>query len=248
MELLDLDEDSLMEIFSYFSFDELLMLSAVCGRFLQLCQRHLRKIRHFELDYRAIAGCENYEQRLQNIFRSLGPSMVAFRLSAGYIMDEKLKQTIVDNLARYCTSLRHLTINYTVLTELHLRPLAVLLRTLVTLDLGRCDLTDASLAEFLQSQPTLQLRTLAIAGNPNLSGAFFANWTNCPMLEQLDLSYCFSLNVDMMEEFLKHAKRLAAVDATGSLWLQRNKDIFHKEGRSITMGTELPELTYFKSG
>uniref|UniRef100_A0A182IT50 F-box domain-containing protein n=1 Tax=Anopheles atroparvus TaxID=41427 RepID=A0A182IT50_ANOAO len=247
MELLDLDEDSQMEIFSYFSFDELILLAAVCARFLHLCQRHLRKIRYFELDYRAITSCAYYEERLQNIFRILGPTMEAFRLSGGYIMDEKLKQAIVDNVAKYCTSLRHLTLNYTILTEQHLRPLEALLRTLVSLDLGRCDLTDVSLAEFLQSQPSLPLRTLAIPGNPNLTGAFFANWTNCPSLEQLDLSYCFSLNVDRMEEFLKHAKRLAAVDATGSLWLQRNKDIFQKEGRFIAMGTDLPELKYFKS-
>uniref|UniRef100_A0A182PVJ7 F-box domain-containing protein n=1 Tax=Anopheles epiroticus TaxID=199890 RepID=A0A182PVJ7_9DIPT len=247
MELLDLDEDSLMEIFSYFCFNELLLLSSVNKRFLYICQRHLRKIRYFELDYRSVVGRDNFPEYLRNVFTSLGPTMEAFRFSGGYIMNETLKQHIVDNLAAHCTNLRHLTINYTILTEQHLRPLAVLLSTLEHLDLGRCDLTDESLGEFLRSQP-LALRTLAIPGNPNLLGKFFHDWTTANQLEQLDLSCCFSLNVQEMEEFLKHAKRLHAVDVTKSLWLERNKDIFQKDGRAITMGTNLPLLEYYKAG
>uniref|UniRef100_A0A182RIQ9 F-box domain-containing protein n=1 Tax=Anopheles funestus TaxID=62324 RepID=A0A182RIQ9_ANOFN len=248
MELLALDEDSLMEIFSYFCFNELLVLSSVCKGFLHLCQRHLRKIRHFELDYRSVAGRENYPEYLRNVFTSLGPTLEAFRFSGGYIMDETLKQLIVDGVAAHCTNLRHLTINYTILNEQQLRSLAVLLETLVHLDLGRCDLTDDSLGELLRSRP-LKLQTLAIPGNTNLLGVFFKDWTTAYDLEQLDLSYCFSLNVQEMDEFLKHhATRLRAVDVTGSLWLQRNKDIFRKDGRSISMGTSLPVLEYYKAG
>uniref|UniRef100_A0A182Y0B7 F-box domain-containing protein n=1 Tax=Anopheles stephensi TaxID=30069 RepID=A0A182Y0B7_ANOST len=247
MELLALDEDSLMEIFSYFCFNELLVLSSVCQRFLHLCQRHLRKIRHFELDYRSLAERENYPEYLRNVFTSLGPTLEAFRFSGGYIMNETLKQHIVDGLAAHCTNLRHLTINYTILNEQQLRPLAVLLDTLFHLDLGRCDLTDDSLGEFLRSRP-LKLHTLAVPGNTNLLGEFFTHWTTANDLEQIDLSYCFSLNVQEMDTFLQHAKRLKAVDVTGSLWLQRNKDIFSKDGRSIAMGTSMPVLEYFKAG
>ncbi|XP_053677003.1 uncharacterized protein LOC128727152 [Anopheles nili] len=247
MELIDLDEDSLMEIFSYFHFNELLTLSSVCLRFLHICQRHLRTIRNFELDYRAVVARDNYTEYLRNVFAILGPTMEAFRFSGGYIMDEILKQTIVDNLATHCTNLQHLTINYTVLNEHHLRPLATLLRTLVSLDLGRCDMTDENLGEFLQSRP-LKLRFLAIPGNPALEGAFFKHWTTAEQLEQLDLSYCYSLNIDAMEGFMQHANRLMAVDATGNLWLERNKDIFRRDGRSITMGTSMPALEYFRAG
>uniref|UniRef100_A0A182VHR6 F-box domain-containing protein n=1 Tax=Anopheles merus TaxID=30066 RepID=A0A182VHR6_ANOME len=247
MDLLELDEDSLMEIFSYFCFNELLVLSSVCKRFLYISQRHLRKIRNFELDYRSVAGRDNYPEYLRNVFTSLGPTMEAFRFSGGYIMDETLKQHIVDNLAAHCSNLRSLTINYTILTEQHLRPLAVLLATLHHLDLGRCDLTDESLGEFLRSRP-LHLRTLAIPGNPNLLGKFFNDWTTARELEQLDLSCCFSLNVQEMDEFLNTAKCLQAVDVTKSLWLERNKDIFQKDGRSIMLGTSLPVLEYYKAG
>uniref|UniRef100_A0A182MZ71 F-box domain-containing protein n=1 Tax=Anopheles dirus TaxID=7168 RepID=A0A182MZ71_9DIPT len=248
MDLLELDEDSLMEIFSYFNFNELLALSAVCLRFLHLCQRHLRKIRHFELDYRSVVGREHYPDYLRNVFTSLGPTLEAFRFSGGYIMDERLKQLIVDGLATHCTNLRHLTINYTILNAHHLQSLAALLDTLQHLDLGRCDLTDDGLGAFLRSARPLRLVTLAVPGNSNLLGAFFKDWTSAERLEQLDLSYCHSLNVQEMDEFLCHASRLVAVDVTGSLWLQRNKDIFRKDGRSVTMGTKLPVLEYYKAG
>uniref|UniRef100_A0A182QS82 F-box domain-containing protein n=1 Tax=Anopheles farauti TaxID=69004 RepID=A0A182QS82_9DIPT len=248
MELLELDEDSLMEIFSYFDFNELLALSAVCQRFLHLCQRHLRKIRHFELDYRSVVSRENYPDYLRNVFTSLGPTLEAFRFSGGYIMDDRLKQLIVDGLAAHCTNLRHLTINYTILNAHQLRSLAVLHGTLEHLDLGRCDLTDDMLGEFLRSVHPLRLITLAIPGNTNLLGGFFKDWTTAERLEQLDLSYCHSLNVQEMDEFLCYAKRLMAVDVTGSLWLQRSKDIFRKDGRSIAMGTNIPVLDYYKAG
>lgn len=248
MKFLELDEDSQMEIFSYFDFNELLALSTVCQRFLHLCQRHLRKIRHFELDYRSVVGRENYADYLRQVFTSLGPTLEAFRFSGGYIMDERLKQLILDGLATYCANLRHLTINYTILTADHLRSLAPLLETLHHLDLGRCDLTDDGLGEFLRSVRPLRLVTLAIPGNTNLLGGFFKHWTTADRLEQLDLSYCHSLNVQEMDEFLGYAKRLQAVDVTGSLWLQRSKDIFRKDDRSIAMGTNLPVLEYYKAG
>uniref|UniRef100_A0A2M4AWH1 F-box domain-containing protein n=1 Tax=Anopheles triannulatus TaxID=58253 RepID=A0A2M4AWH1_9DIPT len=247
MQLLDLDEDSLMEIFSYFNFEELLFLSTVCLSFLHLCQRQLRKIRFFALDYRKVLERPNRIEHVRNIFQALGPSLEGFRFSGGYIMDETLKHAIVDNLGRNCTALRHLTINYVKLNEQHLKLLAPLLSSLVTLNLGHCDLEDASLLEFLQSH-RLQLQILSLPGNSNLSGTFFHDWTNCDTLEQLDVSYCFSLNIDRMEEFLFRAKRLTAINVTGSLWLQRNKQIFLIQGRTITMGTDIPEFQYSEGG
>ncbi|XP_052870018.1 uncharacterized protein LOC128275522 [Anopheles cruzii] len=247
MELLDLDEDSLMEIFSYFNFEELLFLSVVCVPFLQLCRRHLRKIRHFELDYRMLVDRPDRIEHLRNIFQSLAPSLDAFRFSGGYIMDETLKQSIVYNLASSCASLRHLTINYVVLNEHHLRPLTTLLPTLVSLDMGRCDLQDNTLAEFLQCRP-LKLRTLAIPGNSILVGTFFDSWTTCDTLEQLDVSHCSSLNIKQIKAFLLRAARLSAINVTGCFWHQRDKEIFQNLGRSITMETNIPELKYFKGG
>ncbi|XP_058060073.1 uncharacterized protein LOC131210797 [Anopheles bellator] len=249
MELLDLDEDSLMEIFSYFNFEELLFLSVVCIPFLQLCRRHLRKIRHFELDYRTLLGRPEPVriEHLHNIFQCLAPSLDAFRFSGGFIMDEMLKQSIVDNLATSCSSLRHLTINYVQLNEHHLRPLTTLLPALVSLDLGHCDLQDNSLAEFLQCRP-LKLRTLAIPGNTNLVGTFFDSWTSCDTLEQLDVDHCSSLNIGQIKAFLLRATRLSAITVSRCPWFQRDKEIFQTLGRSITMGTNIPELKYFKGG
>uniref|UniRef100_A0A2M4CUN2 Putative agap008913-pa-like protein n=1 Tax=Anopheles darlingi TaxID=43151 RepID=A0A2M4CUN2_ANODA len=246
MQLLDLDEHSLMEIFSYFNFEELLSLSTVCLPFLHLCQRHLRKIRFFALDYRKVSARPNRIEHVRNIFQALGPSLEGFRFSGGYIMDEMLKQSIVVNLAN-CTALRHLSINYVKLNDQHLKHLASLLSTLVTLDLGHCDLEDASLLEFLQSHP-LQLRVLSIPGNTNLRGTFFHDWTDCETLEQLDISYCFSLNIDRMEDFLIRAKRLTAINVTGSQRWQRNKQIFTLQGRTITMGTDIIEFQYSEGG
>ncbi|KFB46130.1 hypothetical protein ZHAS_00014146 [Anopheles sinensis] len=252
MELLDLDDYSLTKIFSYCSIEDLLKLSDISGRFRKLCQPRTGLLispcmRKFELDYRTIMLSKE-DRHVESIFRMFGSSMESFRFSAGIgrIVDERLRTCVVYYLNWYCKSLRHLTINFVPLPKWYLTILAGPLHTLVSLDLAYCDLADDSLGEILPSR-TLQLRTLAIPGNQYLTGAFLANWTDCPKLELLDLRYCPALKNDMIDQFLqehfkKHSKRVIVVVDSGRIWSPRNKDIVPKEDRSIALRTESPEL------
>ncbi|KAL1373607.1 hypothetical protein pipiens_005126 [Culex pipiens pipiens] len=220
-----LDEDSLLEVFGYFSFDELLLMSRVCTRFLQLSRRCLRKIRHFELDYRAIASRD---------------------FSGGFIMNEDLKRGIVEGVALTCGTLQHLTINYVELREEHLVALTALLSHLTGLDLGRCALRDETFGPFIAKASMLQ--TLAIPGNAELHGEFLERWADCQRMEQLDVSYCYSLNVGNLKPFLARAVKLKAVDVTACQWLEKDKGIFHACERTIESRAELPVFAYFKHG
>uniref|UniRef100_A0A1Q3FI00 F-box domain-containing protein n=1 Tax=Culex tarsalis TaxID=7177 RepID=A0A1Q3FI00_CULTA len=246
-----LDEDSLLEVFGYFSFDELLLMSRVCTRFLQLSRRCLRKIRHFELDYRAIASKQQSEEqqqsRLRDIFTNVGSNLESFKFSGGFIMNEDLKRGIVTGVALNCSgTLQHLTINYVELREEHLVALTALLSHLTGLDLGRCALRDETFGPFIARASNL--RTLAIPGNAELHGEFLERWQDCQRMEQLDVSYCYSLNVGNLKSFLAKAVNLKAVDVTACQWLEKDKGIFHACERKIESRAELPVFSYFKHG
>lgn len=240
----DLDEDSLLEIFRYLDFNELLDASGVCVLFRQLSRRCLRKIRHFELDYRAFMN--NFHlPRINDIMSNIGPHLKAFKFSGGFIMNEDLKRTIVNDVALNCVTLQHLTINYVELRAEHLTALKVLLPHLTGLDLGRCALRDDILGAFIEDAS--QLKALAIPGNAELDGSFLDVWQNCHQLEQLDVSYCYSLSVGKMETFLTRAIKLKAVDVTACTWLKKDKRVFNDCGRDVELGVELSALSYFKA-
>lgn len=240
----DLDEDSLLEIFRFLDFGELLDASGVCVLFQQLSRTCLRKIRHFELDYRAFMN--NFHlPRINVILSNIGPHLRAFKFSGGFIMNEDLKRAIVNGVALNCGSLQHLTINYVELRAEHLNALKVLLSHLTGLDMGRCALRDDSFGTFIADAS--QLKSLAIPGNAELDGSFLDVWQNCHQLEQLDVSYCYSLSVGKMETFLTRATKLKGVDVTACTWLKKDKRIFNDCGRDIELGVGLPVFNYFKA-
>lgn len=240
----DLDEDSLLEVFRYLNFNQLLEASGVCLLFRQLARRCLRKIRHFELDYRAFMN-EFHLPRINVILGNIGPNLEAFKFSGGFIMNEDLKRTIVNDVALNCASLQHLTINYVELKAEHLIALKVLLSHLTGLDLGRCALQDDTFGPFIEAASHLQ--TLAVPGNASLDGSFLDVWQSCTQLEQLDVSHCYSFSVGKMEEFLAKAIRLRAVDVTACTWLKKDKQVFNDCGRDVALGVELPVFNYFKA-
>lgn len=240
----DLDEDSLLEIFRYLGFNELLDASGVCDLFRQLSRRCLRKIRHFELDYRALMN-DFHLPRINVILGNIGPHLEAFKFSGGFIMNEDLKRTIVNDVALNCVSLQHLTINYVELRVEHLNALKVLLAQLTGLDMGRCALQDDSFGTFIANAS--QLKALAIPGNAELNGNFLDAWQNCQQLEQLDVSYCYSFSVGKVEAFLTRATNLKGVDVTACTWLRKDKRVFLDCERDIELGVKLPVFSYFKA-
>ncbi|XP_058818088.1 uncharacterized protein LOC131681349 [Topomyia yanbarensis] len=241
-----LDEDCLLEVFEYLNFDELLLASRVCFKFLQLSRQRLRKIRHFQLDYRALLMRKDDPlNRVKDIFTNVGPSMCAFKFSGGFIMNEPLKRSIIDNITLNCSNLQHLTLNYIELSAEHLTALKPLLQQLKGLDLGRCALKDETFGQFVGAAS--ELRFLAIPGNAELDGSFLEMWHSCSLLELLDVSYCYSLNVGSIESFLVRAVKLRGVDVTACQWLQKDKQIFNACNRNIELCIELPEFSYYKN-
>lgn len=240
----DLDEDSLLEVFRYLNFNQLLEASRVCILFRQLSRRCLRRIKHFELDYRAFMN-DFHLPRIDVILSNIGPNLEAFKFSGGFIMNEDLKRTIVYDVALHCTSLQHLTINYVELKAEQLVALKPLLSHLTGLDLGRCALQDDFFGPFIESAS--QLQTLAVPGNASLDGSFLDGWQCCSRLEQLDVSHCYSFNVGKLEAFLGRAVKLRSVDVTACTWLKKDKQVFNDCGRDVALGVELPEFDYFKS-
>lgn len=242
-----LDDDCLLEVFKYLTFDELLQVANVCLRFAAICKLSLRKIRFFELDYRALlARKDDQSKRLEDIFTSIGSHLLAFKFSGGFIMGKDLKRSIITNMTLNCISLQHLSINYIELSDEMLTVLKPLLSHLTGLDLGRCALQDDAFGKFITGAS--KLTTLAIPGNDEIDGSFFDAWSDCTQLEQLDISYCYSLNVGRLEAFLTKASNLKGVDVTACQWLKKNKDVFNTSGRSIKLGAILPEFRYYKKG
>ena len=236
----DLTDDCLMEIFSYLDFDEMLKISEVCRLFSDVCKEMFHKIKHFELDFRLLSA---NNRNLNLLFSNLGPHMISFKFSGGYIMDENLKRDIIVNVAKYCWSLKHLTLNYLKLPRELLLELGQIVESLELLDLGRTEVDDDVIGDILINASDLKM--LCLPGNINLTGRFLEQ-TNVESLEQLDLSYCYDFDISFLDAFLNTARNLKHVDVTACKWLPRDRDIFTKDDRDVELGVTYPEIEYNK--
>lgn len=241
-----LDDDCLLEVFSYLSFEELLLTSRVCTKFLQLTRCRFRRLRHFELNYRALVErTDDQVLYIKDVFTNLGPNLNAFRFSGGFIMNKTLKSNILNSATQNCDILQHLSLNYIELNAEHLSTLKRLLPQLKSLNLGRCSLKDETFGPFIEA--SFELISLAIPGNAELDGSFFDKWQSCAYMEMLDVSYCYSLNVGTMRSFLPRAPNLRGVDVTACQWLQKDKGIFNSCIGNIESTVVLPEFNYYKN-
>lgn len=209
LSILDLDDDCLGCIFQYLTIYELLEAEKVCETFKVTCEsvyasKRFHKVR-FELRY--------LPDRFKDIFDRVGKTLRRFEFSGGYIMDENVKNTVIDGVAESCPRLKSLSINYIQFSHDAFTRLSQCFCNLTTLDLSRCGIDESTLDAVLNGEHCKSVKTLALAGNASMTGSFFKDLKH---VENLDVSYCFQLNNFQFVAFLKNCLKLVSLDLTAS--------------------------------
>lgn len=205
-----LNQDCLNQIFSYFDIYQLIDIEETCSLFKVTCLNEYssKKYHKFKIELRTLKP-----DYLERILERIGPTMKEFQFSGGFIMDQKIKETLINGLINNCECLRKLTINYLQLDKELFDKLQSCFDSVIYLNLANCAINEANDGIILRNENVKNLKQLVLNGNANMSGEFFKTIEN---IESLDVSYCFNLRYYQFLTFLKTCNNLKSLNITGS--------------------------------
>jgi hypothetical protein len=219
--ILDLDDDCLINIFEFLSIYELIDAEKVCDLFKATSQRVYasKRFHRIRIELRNLQT-----EYFKDIFEKIGNSLRAFEFSGGYIMDEVVKQTMIDGVTESCSKLKSLSINYVQFSIENFRQLQESFCNLTCLDLSRCGISESSLDNLeLDGERFKSIKTLKLAGNSCMIGSFFKNMSH---VESLDVSYCYYLTFFEFSKFLKNCQHLIELNVSASCQLVTEDENF----------------------
>lgn len=204
-----LNQDCFDQIFSYFDIYQLIDIEETCSSFKVTCENAYasKKFHKFKIELRSLRA-----EYLEKILDRIGPTVRDFRFSGGFIMDEKIKQNLINGLIN-CEILSKLTINYMQFDKALFDKLHNCFDTLTYLNLANCNINEQSDGIKLSNDNTKNLKHLVLSGNANMSGEFF---NSIESIESLDINYCFNLRYYQFLIFIENCKNLKSLNITGS--------------------------------
>lgn len=207
--LLDLNQDCLILIFSYLDIYQLIDVEETCDGFKIVCEDVYasKKYHSLKLELRHLKV--EYVPRILEKLKSLR----SLEFSGGYLMNEKVKEDLVEGISTHCRRLSKLTINYVQFDKKLFDKLQTCFENLISLNLSNCSISESPSGLHLDSDKLKNLRELKLAGNANMSGAFFKDISS---VEILDVSNCYGLRYYEFRQFLKSCKRLISLNASSS--------------------------------
>lgn len=211
--ILELNQDCLNSIFKYFTIYELIDIEETCSAFKRTCYEvyESKKFHAYRIELRHLKN-----EYLAAALDRLSPTLRIFSFSGGYIMDESIKQNLVEAMESFCEKLTQLTINYVQFDQAKFEKLQKCFHNLTYLDLSRCSINENELNICLHGEKFKNIKTLKLAGNSQMCGAFFKDMLH---VEVLDVSYCFELRYFHFLPFIKDCVKLIELDTTGSCQL-----------------------------
>ena len=219
--ILDLDQDCLQKIFEYLSIYELIESEKVCETFQLTCERvySSKKFHRMRIELRYLKT-----EYFKDIFERIGSSLRDFEFSGGYIMDEVVKQTMIEGVTKKCSKLKSLSINYVQFNTDSFIKLQPSFCNLKLLDLSRCGISEVSLDNIeLDGEKFRSVKTLKLAGNSCMTGSLFKNMKH---VESLDISYCYNLSFFEFLKFVKNCVKLTELDVSASCQLVSEDENF----------------------
>lgn len=130
-----LNEDVLLEIFTYLNLEDLLIVDQVCSQFNHIANRLYKKYKNYEILIR-------FERNLSGqILRRIGKHLDTLLFSCGYLI---VPTTILSYIAEHCIHLRKLTLLYITMTDGDLDILKPVLSKLDELTLSGCRIVSVS--------------------------------------------------------------------------------------------------------
>lgn len=208
--ILELDDDSLEYIFSFLTIYELIEVEKVSEAFKVICENVYEAKRFHKMRFKLHSM---QPDRFEEIMDRVGGTLRSLEFSGGYIMDEKVKDILIEGVTSSARKLKSLTINYMQFTSESFSRLQNCFVSLTFLDLSRCAIEETLLRTSLDGETCQRIKTLKLAGNSGMTGAFFRDLNN---VEHLDVSYCFALCFDNLLVFLQNCFKLKTLDLTAS--------------------------------
>lgn len=219
--ILDLDDDCLIKIFEFLSIYDLIEAEKVCEIFKSTCESVYKSKRFHKIRIGLRSLKTEY---FKDIFDRIGNSLRAFEFSGGYIMNEDVKQTMIDGVADSCLKLNKLSINYVQFSIENFTKLQESFENLTVLDLSRCGINETSLGNVeLDGERFKSIKALTLAGNSCMTGSFFKRMKH---VEVLDISYCYNLWFLEFREFLRNCLNLLELNCSASCQLVSEDENF----------------------
>lgn len=222
MSILELDDDSLFNVFVLLSIYDLIEAEKVCETFKETCENvySSKKFHKVRLELRELRT-----EYFKDILDRIGKSLRRFEFSGGFIMNEDVKQTMIDGVCNSCPKLKSLSINYVKFNKDSFDQLQQSFCNLTHLDLSRCAISETLLGITLDGEKFKQIKTLRLAGNSEMNGSFFKDMTH---VESIDLSYCTNLSFFEFLKFLKNCKNLRELNVSASCQLVSEDENFQQ--------------------
>lgn len=158
--ILDLNDDCLLEIFKYLSIHEhFSLLGCICKRIDQVIYKRISLVKQLTINLRDPPPFTTQQLSM------LGKNLKNLYISAGYSLSTSM---VIKYLQPICDhqTLQFLTLHYVHFSESYQKSILNVASQLIFLDLSYCQLTDDLLFPILEM--CHKLRTLTIFGNYNL--------------------------------------------------------------------------------
>lgn len=194
-----LNDDCLMEIFSYVDLRDLQTLAGVCWRFKSICENMYTRYKSLDLEPYGYMPLREFHLMLHNVGTSLQSLKMSFKPEVEWLV----------LLAKYCKSLRSFSFEgYS--TRFNVKRIRGIFRNLQRLDLIDCGLSDKCLSCLLHaSRRTLEtasvLEELNISRNNNLTGSALVDIVG---LKAIDMNLCRQLQPEFFLKFVAKNKNL----------------------------------------
>lgn len=124
-----LNDDCLLEIFRYLDMKTLIVVDQVCRKFDEIAQLLYRQYHHYEIHIRTEGNLSG------DILQRIGPHLNSLLFACGYLI---VPTTIIRHIAKNCTGLRRLKLQYLTLGDVDLSLLEDIFLELTHLDITCC--------------------------------------------------------------------------------------------------------------
>lgn len=200
-----LNDDCLLNIFSYLSIYDLINVRGVSHRLENLCDVTFRSYHRLSLKLRDLQDKLDY---LDSIFLNIViPNVYTLVMSGGAMINVNLRDQLLRHIPN-CINLVQLELSYFRLDESQLRSFQTTFRNLKNLNLNRCEMDDNKM---LQITELTQLTKLNLTGNTLLTGVHLPSIKS--RLEELHLQFCTQIEFKYLAEYLMlNANQLLVLD------------------------------------
>lgn len=204
VQMLDLNDDCLIDVFSYLNFNDLVSVNQTCIRFQPLSEHVFRK-KHTAInltdtpidDYSNVDESSFTLLQIRNLFVSFGPQIQKLKVASNSFKQEN-RYRVLDLLIRSCTSLRVLCLTGFYIKESLYKINTTFFSHLEDLSLTLCEVCDSIKRVFSQCH---ELRKLTIQSDSNLTGSCIA--ISFPRLESMKLVMNSDIETRHLNTFIK---------------------------------------------